>query len=66
AVERAASGIAVYAEVPDAFTVESTAPAEREMRGLTRRFVNGGQWTRPESGPTHRLEMLPNGTFATH
>ena len=47
AVERAASGIAVYAEVPDAFTVESTAPAEREMRELNRRFENGGQWTRP-------------------
>ena len=46
AVERAAEGIAVYAEAPGAFCVESTAPAEREMRELNRRFENGGQWTR--------------------
>lgn len=46
AVERAAEGIAVYAEAPEAFCVESTAPAEREMRELNRRFENGGQWTR--------------------
>lgn len=28
------------------FTVETTAPAEREMRELNRRFENGRQWTR--------------------
>lgn len=44
-VERAASGIVPYAEAPEAFCVESTAPAEREMRELNRRFENGGQWT---------------------
>jgi YgiT-type zinc finger domain-containing protein len=54
AVERAASGIAVYAEAPEVFTVESTAPAEREMRELNRRFENGGQWTR--SGAEHLLQ----------
>jgi hypothetical protein len=47
AVERAAEDIAPYAEAPEAFCVESTAPAEREMRELNRRFENGGQWTRP-------------------
>ncbi len=50
-VERAAPKIAEYAR-PDPpqdadFTVETTAPAEREMRELNRRFENGGQWTRP-------------------
>jgi hypothetical protein len=53
-VERAASQIAVYARrdrspglSPEpSFTVETTAPAEREMRELNRRFENGGQWTR--------------------
>ena len=45
-VERAAPAIAIYAERPEAFTVETTAPAEREMRELNRRFENGGQWTR--------------------
>lgn len=48
-VERAAPKIAEYARPdppPDAdFTVETTAPAEREMRELNRRFENGGQWT---------------------
>jgi len=33
------------AERPEAFTVETTAPVEREMRELNRRFENGGQWT---------------------
>lgn len=46
AVEGAIEGTVVYAEVPEAFCVESTAPAEREMRELNRRFENGGQWTR--------------------
>jgi hypothetical protein len=45
-VERAIDSIAMYAERPEAFTVETTAPAEREMRELNRRFENGGQWTR--------------------
>ena len=45
-VERAADAIAIYADQPEAFTVETTAPAEREMRELNRRFENGGQWTR--------------------
>ena len=44
-VERAIDSIAIYAERPEAFTVETTAPAEREMRELNRRFENGGQWT---------------------
>jgi hypothetical protein len=46
AVEGAVEGTVVYAEAPEAFCVESTAPAEREMRELNRRFENGGQWTR--------------------
>jgi YgiT-type zinc finger domain-containing protein len=46
-VERAAPAIAIYDDRPEAFTVETTAPAEREMRELNRRFENGGQWTRP-------------------
>ena len=45
-VERAVDSIAIYAERPEAFTVETTAPAEREMRELNRRFENGGQWSR--------------------
>jgi hypothetical protein len=45
-VERAIDSIAIYAERPEAFAVETTAPAEREMRELNRRFENGGQWTR--------------------
>lgn len=45
-VERAAPAIAIYAGRPEAFTVETTAPVEREMRELNRRFENGGQWTR--------------------
>ena len=45
-VERAIDSIAIYADRPEAFTVETTAPAEREMRELNRRFENGGQWTR--------------------
>jgi hypothetical protein len=49
-VERAAPQIAVYARSAPPpstnFTVETTAPAEREMRELNRRFENGGQWTR--------------------
>jgi hypothetical protein len=44
-VERAASSIAIYTDRPEAFAVETTAPAEREMRELNRRFENGGQWT---------------------
>lgn len=40
-----ASAIGIYADRPEAFTVETTAPAEREMRELNRRFENGGQWT---------------------
>jgi hypothetical protein len=57
-VERAAPQIAVYAEPPSSsatpFQVESTAPVEREMRELNRRFENGGQWTR--SGAEHLLQ----------
>jgi len=45
-VERAAPAIAIYDDRPEAFTVETTAPAEREMRELNRRFENGGQWSR--------------------
>ena len=45
-VERAADAIGIYADRPEAFTVQTTAPAEREMRELNRRFENGGQWTR--------------------
>jgi len=54
AVERAAEGIAAYARAPETFCVESTAPAEREMRELNRRFENGGQWTR--SGAENLLQ----------
>ena len=46
-VERAIDSIAIYADRSEAFTVETTAPAEREMRELNRRFENGGQGTRP-------------------
>lgn len=57
-VERAARQIAVYARLnppPSTdFTVETTAPAEREMRELNRRFENGGQWTR--SGAENLLQ----------
>jgi hypothetical protein len=57
-VERAAPQIAIYAqESTDAssgFTVETTSPAEREMREINRRFENGGQWTR--SGAEHLLQ----------
>lgn len=54
AVERAVDAIVVYAEAPEAFTVETTAPIEREMRELNRRFENGGQWTR--AGAEHLLQ----------
>jgi hypothetical protein len=37
--------IAIYTDRPEAFVVQTTAPAEREMRELNRRFENGGQWT---------------------
>jgi len=57
-VERAAPQIAVYArsDPPTAagFAVETTAPVEREMRELNRRFENGGQWTR--SGAENLLQ----------
>ena len=57
-VERAAPQIGVYArsDPPPAteFAVETTAPAEREMRELNRRFENGGQWTR--SGAENLLQ----------
>jgi len=57
-VERAAPQIGVYARSdppPSAsFTVETTAPVEREMRELNRRFENGGQWTR--SGAENLLQ----------
>lgn len=57
-VERAAPKIGVYARSdppPSAdFAVETTAPAEREMRELNRRFENGGQWTR--SGAENLLQ----------
>ncbi|WP_251923628.1 hypothetical protein [Salinibacter ruber] len=52
-VERAAPQIGVYAQSdppPSAgFAVEMTAPVEREIRDLDRRFENGRQWTRPEA-----------------
>ena len=57
-VERAAPQIGVYARTdpPPAtgFAVKTTAPAEREMRELNRRFENGGQWTR--SGAENLLQ----------
>jgi len=57
-VERAAPQIGVYARSDpppsDSFTVETTAPVEREMRELNRRFENGGQWTR--SGAENLLQ----------
>jgi len=57
-VERAAPQIGVYARTdpPPAtdFAVETTAPVEREMRELNRRFENGGQWTR--SGAKNLLQ----------
>jgi YgiT-type zinc finger domain-containing protein len=57
-VGRAAPQIGVYARSdppPSAdFAVETTAPAEREMRELNRRFENGGQWTR--SGAENLLQ----------
>jgi hypothetical protein len=57
-VERAAPQIGVYArsDPPPSvdFAVETTAPAEREMRELNRRFENGGQWTR--SGAENLLQ----------
>jgi hypothetical protein len=57
-VERAAPQIRVYARSdppPSAdFAVETTAPVEREMRELNRRFENGGQWTR--SGAENLLQ----------
>ena len=57
-VERAAPQIGVYARSnppPSAdFAVETTAPVEREMREINRRFENGGQWTR--SGAENLLQ----------
>ena len=57
-VERAAPQIGVYArsDPPPTteFAVETTAPVEREMRELNRRFDNGGQWTR--SGAENLLQ----------
>ena len=57
-VERAAPQIGVYArsDPPPTmeFAVETTAPVEREMRELNRRFENGGQWTR--SGAENLLQ----------
>jgi hypothetical protein len=57
-VERAASSIAIYTDRPEAFTVETTAPAEREMRELNRRFENGGQWTQARESEIPRAENL--------
>jgi hypothetical protein len=60
-VERAAPQIAVYAMAPPPstnFTVETTAPAEREMRELNRRFENGGQWTRSRESEIPSAENL--------
>ena len=57
-VERAAPQIGVYARtdppLATGFAVKTTAPAEREMRELNRRFENGGQWTR--SGAENLLQ----------
>ena len=57
-VERAAPQIGVYARSDPSptmeFAVETTAPVEREMRELNRRFENGGQWTR--SGAENLLQ----------
>ena len=57
-VERAAPQIGIYARSdppPTAeFAVQTTAPVEREMRELNRRFENGGQWTR--SGAENLLQ----------
>jgi YgiT-type zinc finger domain-containing protein len=57
-VERAAPQIGVYARTdppPSAgFAVETTAPVEREMRELNRRFENGGQQAR--SGAENLLQ----------
>ena len=57
-VERVAPQIGVYArsDPPPTmeFAVETTAPVEREMRELNRRFENGGQWTR--SGAENLLQ----------
>ena len=57
-VERAAPQIGIYArsDPPPAteFAVQTTAPVEREMRELNRRFENGGQWTR--SGAENLLQ----------
>ena len=57
-VERAAPQIGVYARSNPPptmeFAVETTAPVEREMRELNRRFENGGQWTR--SGAENLLQ----------
>lgn len=57
-VERAVDSIAIYAERPEAFTVETTAPAEREMRELNRRFENGAQWTRARESEIPSAENL--------
>jgi hypothetical protein len=64
-VERAARQIAVHAR-PDPppstdFTVETTAPAEREMRELIPTAVgieNGGQWTRSRESEIPSAENL--------
>jgi len=42
----AAEGLARMDANPEAFVVETTAPIEREMHEVGRRFENGGQWSR--------------------
>ena len=42
----AADGLARMDAHPEAFVVETTAPIEREMHEVGRRFENGGQWSR--------------------
>lgn len=52
-VRRAAEGLAVYeTDAGEDFGVETTSPAEREMRRINRRFENGGQWSQ------HGLDAL--------
>jgi hypothetical protein len=57
-VERAAPLVGVYARSDpppvSEFAVQTTAPVEREIRELNRRFENGGQWTR--SGAENLLQ----------
>jgi phosphoribosylaminoimidazole carboxylase (NCAIR synthetase) len=46
-----------YRRGAEAFAVQTTAPAERVVRELNRRFENGGQWTQAGADLTQAVSQ---------